>query len=169
MVMSRQCPPWKTSRSSWPITSARRCASATCSSRSTLIRRAPTSRSRRWLWRRSRPRRSCGGSHPYWRSPPSQGRHSAASASRRPRRRRRGPQRVPRYGCCTTRRCRHGRVGASMRSQCDSTANASGLSRTASSHRPGCAQPPNCRGCTPALGTGVHARRPADHPRVRRR
>src|ERR1700704_1812923 len=49
------------------------------------------SRSRRWLWRRSRLRRSCGGSRPCSRSPPSLGRHSAASASRRPRRRRAGP------------------------------------------------------------------------------
>ena len=31
MVMSRQWHPWKTSRSSWPITSARPCASATVS------------------------------------------------------------------------------------------------------------------------------------------
>src|SRR6266567_1288882 len=37
------------------------------------------------------------------------------------------------------------------------------------SHRPGHAQPPGCRGCAPAVATGVHARRPAGRPRVRRR
>src|SRR6266511_117382 len=37
------------------------------------------------------------------------------------------------------------------------------------SHRRGHAQPPGCRGCAPAVDTGVHARRPAGHPRVRRR
>src|SRR5918994_2147710 len=73
-----------------------------------------------------------------WRKPPVlalaalPGRHSAASASRRTRPRRRGPQRVPPYGCCTTRRCRRGRVGAWRRSHRNSTASASGLSRTAS-------------------------------------
>ncbi|HEY6310309.1 MAG TPA: hypothetical protein VIY52_05810 [Streptosporangiaceae bacterium] len=35
--------------------------------------------------------------------------------------------------------------------------------------RRGHAQPPGCRGCAPAVDTGVHARRPAGHPRVRRR
>ena len=39
--------------------------------------------------------------------------------------------------------------------------------------RPSCrrgqAQPPDCRGCAPAVDTGVHARRPADRPRFRRR
>ena len=30
------------------------------------------------------------------------------------------------------------------------------------------AQPPDRRGCTPTLDTSVHARRPADYPRVRR-
>ena len=34
------------------------------------------SRSRRWRWRQSRPRRSCGASRPPSRSPPSRGRHS---------------------------------------------------------------------------------------------
>ena len=34
---------------------------------------------------------------------------------------------------------------------------------------PGHAQPPRCRGCAPAVDTGVHPRRPAGHPRVRRR
>ena len=34
---------------------------------------------------------------------------------------------------------------------------------------PGHAQPPGGRGCAPAVDTGVHARRPAGHPRVRRR
>src|SRR4029453_16556535 len=38
----------------------------------------PMSRSRRWRWRRSRPRTSCGGSRPCSPSPPSRGRHSAA-------------------------------------------------------------------------------------------
>jgi hypothetical protein len=38
-----------------------------------------------------------------------------------------------------------------------------------SSRRDGHAQPPDRRGCAPAVDTGVHARRPADHPRVRRR
>jgi len=42
-----------------------------------------------------------------------------------------------------------------------STANASGSSRTASFRRRGHAQPPGCRGCAPAVDTGVHARRPA--------
>ena len=37
------------------------------------------------------------------------------------------------------------------------------------SHRDGDAQPPDRRGCAPTVDTGVHARRPADHPRVRRR
>jgi NAD(P)H dehydrogenase (quinone) len=37
------------------------------------------------------------------------------------------------------------------------------------SRRPGHAQPPGRRGRAPAVDTGVHARRPADHPRVRRR
>ena len=32
---------------------------------------------KRWLWRRSRPRRSCGGSRPYSRSPPFQSRSNA--------------------------------------------------------------------------------------------
>ena len=77
-------------------------------------------------------RRSCGGSRQCSRSPPFQERHSAASASRRPRRRRRGPLRVPPHGCCTTRRCRPGPVGAWTRLPRDSTANASGSSRTAS-------------------------------------
>jgi hypothetical protein len=36
-------------------------------------------------------------------------------------------------------------------------------------HRPGHAQPPGCRGSAPTVDTGVHARRPAGHPRVRRR
>ena len=64
-----------------------------------------------------------------WRKPPvlalaaPQARHSAASASRRPRPRRRGPQQVPPYGCCTTRTCRYGPVGASTRSHRNSTAN----------------------------------------------
>ena len=39
--------------------------------------------------------------------------------SRRPRRRRRGPRRVPPSGRCTTRRCRHGPVGASTSSHRD--------------------------------------------------
>lgn len=50
-------------------------------------------------------------SHPCLRSRPYPGRHSADSARRRPRRRRRGQQRGLPLGCCTTRRCRHGRVG----------------------------------------------------------
>ena len=37
------------------------------------------------------------------------------------------------------------------------------------SHRRGHAQPPARRGCAPAVDTGVHPRRPADHPRLRRR
>jgi hypothetical protein len=36
------------------------------------------------------------------------GRHWVTSASHLPRRRRRGPRRVPPCGCCTTRRCHHG-------------------------------------------------------------
>src|SRR3954466_15991896 len=40
--------------------------------------------------------------------PPPRGRPSAAWASRRPPRRRRGPLPVPPHGCCTARRCRHG-------------------------------------------------------------
>src|SRR3981081_2915441 len=63
-----------------------------------------------------------------WRKPPVLA--LAASASRRPRRRRRGPRRVPPHGGCTTRRCRHGPVGASTRSQRASTATANGWSRT---------------------------------------
>ena len=35
--------------------------------------------------------------------------------------------------------------------------------------RRGHAQPPGRRGCAPAVDTGVHPRRPADHPRLRRR
>ena len=62
-----------------------------------------------------------------WRRPPVlalaalPGRRSATSASRRPRRRRRGPRRVPPSGRCTTRRCRHGPVGASTSSHRTST------------------------------------------------
>ena len=60
------------------------------------------------LWRqpaRARARRSPGdGTRP-------------ASASRRPRRRRRGSRREPLSGRCTTRRCRHGPVGASTSSR----------------------------------------------------
>src|SRR5450432_610120 len=41
-------------------------------------------------------------------------------------------RRVPPPGCCTTRRCRHGPVGAPTRSHRTSTANASGSSPTAS-------------------------------------
>ena len=37
------------------------------------------------------------------------------------------------------------------------------------SDRRGHAQPPGRRDCTPAVDTGVHPRRPADHPRLRRR
>jgi hypothetical protein len=110
-----------------------------------------------------------------WRKPPVlalaalPGRHSAASASRRPRRRRRGPRAVPPHGCCTTRRCRHGPVGASTRSHRTSTANASGSSRTSVLPPTWSRATAGCRGCAPALDTRVHARRPADHPRVRRR
>jgi hypothetical protein len=39
---------------------------------------------------------------------------------------------LPPHGCRTTRRCRHGPVGASTSSPRDSIANASGSSRTAS-------------------------------------
>jgi hypothetical protein len=46
-----------------------------------LIRRVPTSRSRRWPWHRSRFRRFCGGARPCSRSPPSRGRHLAASGA----------------------------------------------------------------------------------------
>ena len=76
--------------------------------------------------RRSRPRQSCGGRGPCSRSPPSQGRPSAASASLRPRRRRHGPRRVPSYGRCTTRRCRHGPVEAWTRGRRTWTASARG-------------------------------------------
>jgi hypothetical protein len=37
------------------------------------------------------------------------------------------------------------------------------------SRRPGHAQPPARRDCTPAVDTGVHPRRPAGRPRLRRR
>ena len=37
------------------------------------------------------------------------------------------------------------------------------------SHRRGHAQPPGRRGCAPAVDTGVHPRRPAGRPRLRRR
>ena len=47
-------------------------------------------------------------SRPCSRSRPLTGRRSAASVSPLPRRRRRGRRRVPRYGGCTTRRCRPG-------------------------------------------------------------
>src|SRR3712207_8662028 len=40
--------------------------------------------------------------------------------------------RVPRYGCCTTRRCRPGQVAASARRERASTANALGFWRTTS-------------------------------------
>jgi hypothetical protein len=73
-----------------------------------------------------------------WRKPPVlalaalPGRHSATSASRRPRRPRRGPRRAPPSGHCITRRCRHGPVGASTRSHRTSPASASGSSPTTS-------------------------------------
>ena len=50
-----------------------------------------------------------------------------------------------------------------------STANASGSSRTASFPPTWSRATAGRRGCAPALETGVHARRPADRPRVRRR
>ena len=108
-----------------------------------------------------------------WRKPPVlalaalPGRRSAASASRRPRRRRRGPRRVPPYGCCTTRRCRRGPAGASTRRQRASTeAVAPGERRPP--RRAGHAQPPVAEAAL-RPGHGVHARRPAGRPRVRRR
>src|SRR4051812_1648339 len=73
-----------------------------------MIRRAPTSRQRRWPWRRSRLRPFCGASRPCSPSPPSQGGRSAASVSRRPRRQQLGPPQAPPPGRCTTRHCRHG-------------------------------------------------------------
>jgi hypothetical protein len=57
-------------------------------------------------------RRSCGAGRRCSRSPPSRGRHSAASASHLPRRRPRGPRRVPPSGRCTARRCRPGPAAA---------------------------------------------------------
>ena len=73
-----------------------------------------------------------------WRKPPVlalaalPGRRSAACRSRRPRRRRRGPRRVPPYARCTTRRCRHGPAAASTSSRPGSPASASGSSPTTS-------------------------------------
>src|ERR1700735_2539983 len=60
------------------------------------------------------------------RSPPSPGRPSAASANRRPRRRRHGPRRVPPPGGCTTHRCRPGPAGAWTSWPRSSTVNARG-------------------------------------------
>ena len=118
--------------SSWHTASGRPCASVMCSSRSTLTRRARTSRWRQWRWCRSRRRRSCGGSRPCSRSALSQGRRSAACRNRRPLHRQHGSRLVPPSGRCTTRRCRHGPVGASTNSHRDSTASARGCSPTTS-------------------------------------
>jgi hypothetical protein len=56
----------------------------------------------------ARPRRSCGRKLPVLAPAALPGRHWATSASHLPRRRRRGPRRVPPCGRCTTRRCHHG-------------------------------------------------------------
>ena len=99
-----------------------------------------------------------------WRKPPVlalaalQGRHSAASGSRRARRRRRGQRRAPPHGCCTTRRCRRGPVRALTRSHRTSRRMRVAGHERCPSHRCGYAQPSDCRGCAPAVDTGVHAR-----------
>ncbi|WP_368052503.1 phosphotransferase family protein [Micromonospora sp. HUAS LYJ1] len=93
------------------------------------------SKSRRCGWRPSRPPRSCGAGRPSSRSPPSPARHSAVSASRRPRHRRRGPRRALRSGSCTKRYHRRGQAGSSSGWTRNSIANVPGSS-TAASCRP---------------------------------
>jgi hypothetical protein len=102
-------------------------------------------------------RRSCGGSRPCSRSPPSQGRHSAASASHP-----RVAGGVGRGGCRRTDAARRAAAAMARSSRRESartsTSNASGSSTRRPSRRPGHAQPPvaelRCRPWTPVFTHG---------------
>ena len=108
----------------------------------------------------------CGASHPCSRSPPSQGGHSAASASRRPRRPRHGPRRrVPPQDAA--RRAIAAMAGFERPRDRVAPRRRMRVARQERrpSHRCGHAQSPVCRGCAAAVDAVVHPRRPADQPR----
>ena len=107
-----------------------------------------------------------------WRRPPVlalaalSARHLVAWRSRRPRRRRRGQRQVPQYARCTAHGCRHGPAAPSTSWSPDSLTSAIGSSPTTSCLPTWSAEPAAGRDRAPTVDTGVHPRRPPDHPRL---